>query len=752
MRSSFTIKSMGWLLAAAPLLALPGVAQAQTLSPDAGDAAMGDEIIVTAQRTKEKLLDVPLSVATIGGQNLESRFSGGDTILALGGAVPGLYIETSGGRTAPRLYMRGLGNADFNQAASQPVSLVLDDVPMEKSGLRSFPIFDVDRVEVVRGPQGTLFGRNTTAGIVKVDSRRPTAEAEGFVRASVATYRNANIEAAIGGPIAGETLSARLSILSQNRQDWIDNGFTGEKNSIGGYSDLAGRAQLLWRPSESFSALLMYQGRRLRGNSSTAFRANILTKGSRKLNANYDRTTLFYDGGGNQRSEADQDGYTANLNWTSDTLSLTSVTSLQKLWRYGRADVDGGFGPGPKGSGPGTIPFPTDTASESDIRQFSQEVRLASQFGGPFNFQVGAFYFSDKLDFKDRNSAEAAPSPGEIGIRSTSLLKNDSWSLFAHGSYDLLDKLRLTVGARYTDDSKDASFDAPITSTRYALAQSAPPIRLDGDNLSWDVALSYRPTAQSQIYGRIATGFRAPTIQTTLTTDASSTTAKSETITSYEVGYKANLFRRLQFDAALFYYKIKDMQLTAVGGDSPDGAIKLLNADAGTGYGVEADLSYAITDRLRLTAGFSYAKTEIKDAGLSTGVCISCTILDPLNSFGRAIIDGNPFPQAPRWTANAELDYRHPISAGAELFLFTDWKLKGKTSFFLYDSVEFVTGTQVEGGARIGYRNTRHNYEVALFARNITNESNLLGGIDFNNLAGYVNEPRIIGAELTVRF
>ncbi|MET4898707.1 TonB-dependent receptor [Sphingomonadaceae bacterium jetA1] len=747
------------VLATAPItLLLPNAAHAQAVAnastkpvaaEDTNDAG---DVVVTAQRTKERLLDVPLSVSTLSGQRLDSRFSGGDTILALAGAVPGLYIETSGGRTAPRLYMRGLGNTDFNQAASQPVSVVIDDVPMEKSGLRSYPIFDIDRVEVVRGPQGTLFGRNTTAGIVKFDSRRPTMETEGFVRASIGSYSSANVEAAVGGPIVTDTLAVRVSFLSQNRADWINNGFTGERNALGGYNDMAERAQILWTPAPNVSALFLYQGRTLRGNSSTPFRANILTKGSNALNGNYHRDTVFYDGGGNQRSEADQEGYTAQLNWQFSDLTLTSISSLQSLWRYGRADVDGGYGPGSRGSGPGVIPFPVDTGSESNIRQFSQELRLASGFTGPFNFQVGAFYFSDRLNFKDRTAAEPSPSPSEIGIRSTSLLENKSWAVFAHGTYDLLDALRLTVGTRYTHDEKDEKFDAPTTSSRYALAQRAKPIHLEGNNLSWDVALSYHPTAQSQIYGRIATGFRAPTIQTTLTTDPTATTARSEKITSYEVGYKANLFRRLSLDAAAFYYRISDMQLTAVGGDTPDGAIRLLNAKAGIGYGFEADANYAVTDRLRLTAGFGYAKTRIDEPGLSTGVCFSCTVLDPRNRLGRAIIDGNSFAQAPLWTANADLDYRYPVSPDAELFLFTDWRLKGRTNFFLYDSIEFVTGTQVEGGARVGYRNKRHNYEVAAFARNITNASNLLGGIDFNNLAGYVNEPRIIGAEVRIGF
>ena len=126
-----------------------------------------EEVIVTATKRAESIQDVPLSIATLSGENLTSMFSGGEDVLALAGRVPGLYAESSNGRAAPRFYVRGLGNIDFDLAASQPVSVIMDEVVMENVVLKSFPIFDMEQVEVIRGPQGTLFGRNTTAGIVK---------------------------------------------------------------------------------------------------------------------------------------------------------------------------------------------------------------------------------------------------------------------------------------------------------------------------------------------------------------------------------------------------------------------------------------------------------------------------------------------------------------------------------------------------------------------------------------------------------
>ncbi len=147
----------------------------------AQDATVG-EVVVTAQKRSENLQDVPLSVASVSGERLQGLFAAGDDILTLSSRVPSLYAESSNGRAAPRFYIRGLGNADFDLAASQPVSVIMDDVVMENVVLKSTPLFDLDRVEVLRGPQGTLFGRNTTAGIIKFDTIRPSQSRVKMVR------------------------------------------------------------------------------------------------------------------------------------------------------------------------------------------------------------------------------------------------------------------------------------------------------------------------------------------------------------------------------------------------------------------------------------------------------------------------------------------------------------------------------------------------------------------------------------------
>ena len=718
-----------------------------------------EEIVVTAQKREQNIQDVPISISRLSGQRLASKFLGGEDILALASTVPGLHVESSNGRLSPRFYMRGLGNADFTAAASQPVSIVFDEVPMEKASLKSFPLFDLDNIEVIRGPQGTLFGRNTTAGIIKFESRRPTEETEGYLKAAGGNKGTINVEGAVGGTLVENTLMGRISFITQNRSDWINNAFTGEDDAIGGFDIFAGRVQLLWTPSDDFSALLLYQHQDQGGNSASAFRANVFDKGSNKLNDNYDRNTVWFDGGDNNPAKIKSFGVTLKMDWDVGDHTLTSITSYQDIYdRFARGDIDGGYGclftcgnitEGPFGPfGPPSTPFSpfnspfvvdVDTGGDQLVEQITQEIRIASNLDGAFNYQLGAFYFEDDLRSISKNQSAGAPA---FVAGSTSDIENTTWAVFGQGSFDVTEQFTLTAGVRYTDDEKDATHFRPS-------GPPLDPISLGDDNISWDVSLAYAVSDDAQVYARAASGFRAPTIQDRLEDDPKVTTADSETIMSYEIGYKA-LFEKVRLNMAAFYYEVDDMQLVAVGGAS--NSTTLLNADEGVGYGVEFDVDIALTENLILSGGFGYNKTELNDKELTLPIGPLATSRDPLDENGRAIIDGNPFQHAPKWTANLELDYIHPLSSGTELYLYTDWKIKGKTSDFLYESIEFTFGTQFEGGLRAGYRDTARNFEIGMFARNITDEDNPIGGIDFANNLGYVNQPRIWGAEASYRF
>jgi len=734
-----------------------------------------EEIVVTATKREESLQEVPISVATLSGEAYNALFSGSEDILALSGRVPGLYAESSNGRSAPRFYLRGLGNIDFDLAASQPVSIVMDEVVMENVVLKSFPLFDMQNVEVIRGPQGTLFGRNTTAGIIKFNTRRPSDETSGYVRGSWAENDTTNLEGAVGGELIDGQLSARVSGLYRSRDNWITNGFTG-RESLGDYDEAAGRLQLLWEPTDRFSALLSTQHRSLEGTSSI-FRANVFTTGSSSLNQNYDRDTVYYDGGNDNPQEYNSHGTTLNVTYDFDKFSLNSITSYQDADGFSRGDIDGGvvdfsgtaevptgitFDPAAPVFGgsvltfPGTILVPSVTQDGADTDQFTQEFRLASDADGRLSWQVGAFYFDSELTV----TTESFASFGFAGDRQDTQIKQDNttWAVFGQGSYDLTDNLTLTAGVRYTDDDKDFEvlqfgqlwLDIGIPTF------IAGPISVDDDETSWEIAANYALNDDSTLFGRVASGFRAQTIQgRDVAFLETPTVAKPETIDSIEAGYKADLFGdRMRINFAVFHYEVDDMQLSIIGGATNTNQV--INADTGDATGFELDTDFLLTDNLLVSFGASYNDTEIQDADLATRTCGSglCTVLDPVNpdDSSQVLLDGNPFPRAPESTYNLSVRYSVPIGADTEFYVFTDWTYYGEINMPLYESIEFKTDDQYEGGLRLGYRNNAKGLEIAAFGRNITDEDNVLGFIDFSNNTGFVNEPRIWGIEVGYEF
>jgi outer membrane receptor protein involved in Fe transport len=343
------------------------------------------------------------------------------------------------------------------------------------------------------------------------------------------------------------------------------------------------------------------------------------------------------------------------------------------------------------------------------------------------------FYFDSKFDI--------VTNPFFIPA-TTVTHENTAWAVFGHVSYDVSDTLTITGGARYTDDEKD------LTSAAVA------PTNVQDSQVSWDLSAAFHVSDTFNLYGRLAYGFRAPTIQgRDIAFGSPPSVADSETITSGEVGFKSLLAdNRVRLNGAVFYYEIEDQQLSAIGGGG--NLIQLVNADKGTGMGFDLDAEFQATDRLLFTVGLSYVDTELDDPNLRVGVCGSgqCTVLDPIDpSNGRAIVDGNSFTQAPEYIATATLRYGIPMGNG-ELFFFTDWAFQGETQFFLYESAEFFSDDTFEGGARIGYSHNDGQWEIAAFARNITDEENAKGGIDFDNNTGFDNEPRVAGVTFKMGF
>ena len=690
---------------------------------------------------------MPSTVSTLSGEKLEVLASGGQDVRLLSGRVPSLNIESSFGRAFPRFYIRGYGNPDFRANASQPVSLVYDDVVLESPLLKGFPIFDLARVEVLAGPQGSLFGRNTPGGVVKFDSAAPEIGAiDGFGSVSFGTYKTTNVEAAKSFAL-GPQWAARVAVLYQHRDDWIENTYApGPTQRTEGYDDRAARVQLLYKPASDFSALFNTHGRDLDG-AARVFRANSIKKGSNDLVDGFEPGKFSTDGR-NQQSIQSYGG-SARLRWVFGDYALNSITGYETVHTYSRGDIDGGFGAvfAPP-SGPGLIPFPSETAGAlRGHRQLTQEFRVESRYAGQLNWQAGVYYFNEKF-ISDSYGYNSLGGGAQTSLL-TDTQKSTSYAAFGSVKYDVSPALSLRGGLRYTKDKKQLVSNAaalPLTSqvngTTADLSDAKP---------SGDVSVLYRLSSEANVYARIATGYRGSSVQPASAFGAQSLAGQEDTV-SYEAGFKSDLFdKRARVSFGVFRYDVKDLQLTEVGGGGNTNTLKV--AKKAQGQGFELSLDAYLTPNLLVTASGSYNSTKIKDPELVVSGCGGgCTVTDPSNGAGKFFIDGNPLPNAPKYIANVTARFALPTASGGEFFAYTDWVYRSKVNFFLYESVEFTGKAYTEGGLRVGYVWPDGKYELAVFGRNITNKVVATGGVDFNNLTGFINDPRTFGVQFKAQF
>jgi iron complex outermembrane receptor protein len=745
------------LLALALGMAFPmQAAVAQTAAEAKKDVSQLEAVIVTGSRRAENLKEVPQSISAIKSEELDTYNASGQDIRALSGKVPSLNIESDYGRTFPRFYVRGLGNTDFDMNASQPVGLVYDDVVQESIALKGFPVFDMEQVELLRGPQGTLFGRNSPAGVMKFDSVKPGKRFEGYANLGIGRWNSVNLEAAVNAPLS-EDWQLRVAGIVQRQDNRVHNpiaGTAGATADLEGYNDKALRVQAAYK-NGGFSGLFKVQARDYKG-SATTFRANIIKKGTNDFVDGYDDSYYPTDGYNSQTLKSSE--VSARLRWDFDGVSLYSITAHDRAKFYSRGDVDGGFGSafvppsGPNYGGQNAnIPFDSQTADGiPTLRQTTQEFRLQSNTNAPLQWIAGLYYFNEKLQVDSFNFDSFAAGDPQNGY-AVQHQNAKSWAAFGNLNYALTPDFKIRGGVRYTNDKKD--FDAARTQTPFGGANVGPlTANPKSTNWSWDLGANYNLNKATSLFARVATGYRAPSIQGRVLFGDTISVAKSEKVLSVEAGFKADLLdNTARISGTVFKYRVKDMQLTAGSGGVNQN--RLINAAKAEGQGFELDAQAIIARDWRTTLGFSYNDTKIKDANLFAAPCgASCTVLDPAGPLpGTVSINGNALPRAPKVVWNWTLKYSTEIGNG-ELTVLTDWAYKDKYNMFLYEAVEYRAKSALEGGLRVGYGWANGKYEVAAFSRNITDHRQVVAAIDFNNLTGIVNEPRSYGVQFKASF
>ena len=484
-----------------------------------------EEIVVTAQKREQSLQEVPVAVTAFTGEAIEQLgFQEPHDIFS---QAPNVTFNDEG--TVPQFNVRGIQLYDFGDGNEPPVGFYVDEIYFGTLAGQTIGLFDVERIEILRGPQGTLYGRNTTGGLVHVMSRKPSEELEASASFQYGSHDQRIFEAGIGGPL-GERAKARVAVKYHKDNGWQDNDFTGTRFAV--TDTLAARMMLDVDLTDDINVLLnvhggdmdnVTQGYGMMGLldpntfvpcSTAAARAGDclnavgLPSNLDPEKANTEASTLAED--------IDTAGGYIKISWMIGELEFVSITGYESVDKFFQEDADASTAPVTSnlnivtgGAVPLNIPaFTTDY--NVDAEQITQEIRL-SRSSAKSNWVAGFFYFDDDKDRLDFNvPLVTAALGGTLGIDNESRLATESWALFAQGEYDLSEQWSVTGGIRYTDETKDLlisnDFQAPAFIDDEKLAT---------DKVTFKTGLNWRPQADTMLYASLATGFKSGAFKTT---------------------------------------------------------------------------------------------------------------------------------------------------------------------------------------------------------------------------------------------
>lgn len=691
-------------LAVAILVAQPGFAQ------PAESRGVLEEVLVTAQRRSQSLQEVPIAVTALGADQLDTQQI--DTPLEIANAVPNLQIlPISAGGSAIQVHMRGASvqNPGFNTSES-PVGIYLDDVYMGRLAGANLEFNDVERVEVLRGPQGTLYGRNTIAGALKFQTRRPGGEDWTTATASYGEFDTTKLAFSAGRDLVDDSMAASIALLYTDRGDgWQDNPTTG--GSAGEYENYALRSKLRYYGSEDFEATLQFwfadgENDGLNFVPYAPFVGPGATPGSPI--AGPVSTLSTFPSFGNST----QWGVSSDLSYDlSDSLTLRSITAF--------TDTDDNFGFDLAGGGvdigPGIgLPFPfyvdgLHAVSDSDNQTFSQELQLLGKPSDSLNWIAGVYYLREKGNQVYNGSLSA------IGLGFTETSSNDtsSYSIFAEASYRLAERLSLVFGGRYTRDDKEYDLVCNVNSDAFfgCAPSSGASVNLSDDwgETTWKLGLNWQISDTSIAYASYSEGFQAGGFQTLCLGDTicAGEIYDPQTVQSYEVGYKADLLdQTLRFNAAFFLARYDDIQQLFVAQSGfPTGNVGAVDV-----RGFEAELTWRPIPGLTIFTNVGLMSDEYQS--LRPG---SLTTLD------------SDLPNTPDLTYR--LGFDHEIGVAENLVVRYGADYSYADSYFSESTNALQIDETKRANAFISLGDAGGAWNVELAGKNITDETLPVSGI-----------------------
>ena len=626
-----------------------------------------EEIVVTAERRESTVTDTPISM-TAFDENLIRKLRM-ERSLDVADQTPNLQIEEVYGMSAPRITLRGVTNADYAPNANSPVTVYSDGVVLNNPTIHGFAMFDLERVEVLRGPQGTLYGRNSTTGSLNFISARPTDELTGYLRATAARYDQRRVDGAIGGAIS-DNLKARLAFTSEESDGWVTNVLNGDKEP--NQDNKAVRLVLEYSPTQDVDVFFKAQWAEYSGEGVIFHNGASIHPffGTPNPGPADDYRSIAQDLD-DRREDIDSLDMVLQVDWHLSDWTLTSVTGFNDHERDEVNDVD-------------ATEFPAlheNFQHESD--QFSQEFRLTSNSEGPAEWIFGAYYMEEELDAATRFDFTALffdPDPmNGYGAGNDRYQKLESIAAFAQLDYAFDEKWSAGFGLRWTEDEKTVVFSGrscigfprqnELSFIDWSLiwlecgGSGTQADKEDWSSVSGKASIEYRPDDRNLIYASYSKGFKGGGFSLDTAEVDSISEVDPEDLNSYEAGFKWQAQSgKAVVSGALFFYDYKDLQQFSLedlgsAGGQPNFAFILSNIDEAEVLGAELELSWAPDERTYITLGFSWADTEFTDFVQADGTDFS----------------GNEFPHASEFTFNGLVQYRFDVLGNWSLTPQLDW-------------------------------------------------------------------------------
>lgn len=748
-------------LSIAALLPLQAFADTDPVAADSAadtlDVVALDQVVVTAQKRATNLQQTPISVSVVDAGMLKDRSAISLASFA-DGAIPSLRVTPFATRSsALNIGIRGIGaSSDANQPARDAgVGVYVDGVFLGRSQGLGTMLYDVDRIEVLKGPQGTLFGRNTEGGAISIVTRAPTGEFGGTVSAGVSNYSGYNSGLHLDLPKVGD-VSVKIDAVQAKRGGTTDNPMRGEED-FNSYNKRGARISALWEPSDTFSALYAFDRSY---DATTPYHTQVLVPGAylsplQKAGASEDRRDSSILGGPQEENIGRTSGHLLNLGWTlGENLEFRSISSYREL-EQGQFDM--GLVDAISAYGGANTPFGRYSLAQVYQHQYSQEFQLIGNTA-QVQYLVGAFYYHETAGDNAQTPNMLVWGPGgnsytlnqatnplnlaNVRIDRASKAWTDSLGIFGQATWTpaSLEHLHLTAGGRYTRDDKNGSL--------YTVNGAATSLSFDDAWGRFDpmVNVAYDVGDNAMVYAKYSTGFKAGGANSRSTTY---TAFDPEEVTAYELGFKSQFWdNRARFNVALFDSKIEHKQMDFTLPFDPNSGetrTTMVTTNAkGSTKSRGAELEFSIMPLDNLTVGFTHAYTDID----------SLTTQDP---FGAGVeVTVQPL-LAPRHASSLAVDYWVPFANAAALKFHVDGNWSD--GFYTSEYDQMLTDSSFVVNARVALVDMPLNadgasLDISLWARNLLDEEHLFYKLNNASLgqSGIFNDPRTYGLELAVHF